>query len=59
MSHFEKAASLNPCNNIARVYLATAQAQNVVPGLDTPDNLKIADQAIANFQMVFSQNRTT
>ena len=56
MSHFEKAASLNPCNNIARVYLATAQAQNVVPGLDTPDNTKIADQAIANFQMVFSQN---
>ena len=41
---------------MARAYLATAQAQNVVPGLNTPDNLKMADQAIANFQIVLKQN---
>jgi tetratricopeptide (TPR) repeat protein len=56
VGQFEKAATLAPCNTMARMYLATAEAQNVVPGLDTPENLKVAGQAIANFQIVLSQN---
>lgn len=54
--HFEKATNLAPCLTVARLYLATAQAQNVVPGLDTPGNLKISEQAIANFQIVLTQD---
>jgi tetratricopeptide (TPR) repeat protein len=54
--HFEKATNLAPCLTMARLYLATAQAQNVVPNLNTPDNLKIAEQAIGNFQTVLTQD---
>lgn len=55
ISHFERATDLAPCLTVARAYLATAQAQNVVPGLNTPDNLKMADQAVANFKVVLTQ----
>ncbi|HEY1577786.1 MAG TPA: hypothetical protein VGF82_12025 [Terracidiphilus sp.] len=56
ISHFERAIRLAPCMTMARAYLATAEAQSVIPALDTPDNLKMADQAIANFRLVLEQN---
>ena len=56
VSRFQKATNLAPCLTMARLYLATAQAQNVIPALDTPDNLKTADQAIANFHLVLIQD---
>ncbi len=56
ITHFQKAAELAPCLAMARAYLATAQAQNVVPGLDTPDNLKTANESIENFKLVLLQN---
>ncbi len=40
---------------MAKSYLATALAQNVVPGLDTPENLKNAQQAISIFQEVLAK----
>lgn len=55
ISHFGKAPQLAPCLTMARAYLATAQAQSIVPALNTPDNLKLADQAIANFLIVLEQ----
>lgn len=56
IAHFQKATELDPTLPMAKTYLATALAQNVVPGLDTPDNLKTADQAIALFQDVLNKN---
>ncbi len=56
INHFQKAVEDAPCLTSARAYLGTALAQNVVPGLDTPDNLKIAHQAIDSFQIVLAQN---
>ena len=56
IAHFQRATTVAPCLTMARVYLATAQAQNVVPGLDTPDNLKTANDAIENFKLVLSQS---
>src|SRR3569833_867581 len=56
ISHFHKATDLAPCMIAARRYLATAQAQNVVPAHSTPDNLETAHQAIANFQLVLAQD---
>ncbi len=41
---------------MAKTYLATALAQNVAPGVTTPDNLKTANQAIDIFKEVLAQN---
>jgi tetratricopeptide (TPR) repeat protein len=41
---------------MTRLYLATAYAQQVVPGLDSPDNEKTAQMAINGFQQVLQQH---
>ena len=56
IGHFQKATQLDPTLPMAKTYLATALAQNVVPGLDTPDNLKTAQQAISIFQEVLAKD---
>jgi tetratricopeptide (TPR) repeat protein len=56
IGHFQKATQLDPSLPMAKSYLATALAQNVVPGLDTPDNLKTAQQAISIFQQVLDKD---
>jgi tetratricopeptide (TPR) repeat protein len=56
IGHFQKATELDPSLPMAKSYLATALAQNIVPGLDTPENLKTADQAISIFQEVLAKN---
>jgi tetratricopeptide (TPR) repeat protein len=56
IGHFQKATELDPSLPMAKSYLATALAQNVVPGLDSPDNLKNAQQAISMFQEVLNKD---
>jgi len=56
IEHFQKATELDPTLPMAKTYLATALAQNVVPGVTTPDNLKTANQAIDIFQQVLATN---
>ncbi len=56
IGHFQQATRLDPSLPMAKTYLATALAQNVVPGLDTPDNLKTAQQAIDIFQEVLNKD---
>lgn len=56
IDHFQKARELDPSLPMAKTYLATALAQNVVPGLDTPENLKTAQQAIDTFQQVLAND---
>jgi tetratricopeptide (TPR) repeat protein len=56
IGHFQKATQLDPSLPMAKSYLATALAQNVVPGLDTPDNMKTAQQAIDIFQDVLAKD---
>ena len=55
IGHFQKATELDPSLPMAKSYLATALAQNVVPGLTTPENLKNAQQAIGIFQEVLNK----
>ncbi len=55
INHFQEATRLDPSLPMAKSYLATALAQNVVPGLDTPDNLKTAQQAIEIFKQVLAE----
>ena len=56
LDNAEKAIQLDPSLPMAKSYLATALAQNVVPGLDTPDNLSTAQQAIGIFQEVLDKD---
>lgn len=56
IGHFQKAVQLDPSLPMAKLYLATAYAQQVVPDLNTPDNVKIAQQAIDNYKEVLQKD---
>jgi tetratricopeptide (TPR) repeat protein len=56
IDHFQKATALDPSLPMAKTYLATALAQNVVPGLDTQENLKTANQSISIFEQVLDKD---
>ncbi len=49
---FKNAVALDPSLINARLYLATAYAQQYIPGADTPDNNRMAEQAINQYQDV-------
>jgi len=53
---FRKATELDPTLPMAKTYLATALAQNVVPGVTTPENLRIANQALTIFKELLDKN---
>ena len=52
IDHFQRAVNLDPTYPMTRTYLATAYAQLVVPGMDTPDNEQHAQMAIDQFEKV-------
>jgi len=47
---FQKAIAYDPNYLDAKLYLATAYSYQVVPNLDTPENMKYATQAITGFK---------
>ena len=55
IEHFQKAMELDPKLTMAKTYLGSALEQNVVPQLDTPENVKTAMQAIGIFQEELDQ----
>jgi tetratricopeptide (TPR) repeat protein len=59
--HFKNAVALDPTLLNARLYLATAYAQQYIPGGESAENLKIAQQAIDAFEDVLKMdpNNTT
>jgi tetratricopeptide (TPR) repeat protein len=56
VDHFQKAVEFDPSLINAKMYLATAFAQQYIPGADTPDNNKMAEQAIEQYQRVLDIN---
>ena len=56
IEHFKNAVQLDPSLINARLYLATAYAQQYIPGADSPDNNKYAEQAIDEFKNVLAAN---
>jgi tetratricopeptide (TPR) repeat protein len=52
IDHFQQAVADDPTLVNARLYLATAFAQQYIPGADTPDNNKYAEQAIDQYKIV-------
>ena len=56
IGHFQRAVQLDPRLPTAKTYLATALAQNVVPGLTTPENVTTANQSIDIFKQVLAED---
>jgi tetratricopeptide (TPR) repeat protein len=56
IDHFQKAVALDPSLLNAKMYLATAYAQQYIPGADTPDNNRMAEQAIEQYQNALDSN---
>jgi len=56
IDHFQQAVSLDPHLVVARLYLATAYAQQYIPGVDTPDNVRLAELSIEQYRNVLSTN---
>ncbi|MGA9526948.1 MAG: tetratricopeptide repeat protein [Terriglobales bacterium] len=52
IDHFQKAVALDPTLINARLYLATAFAQQYIPGADNPENNKNGDEAIDQYKQV-------
>ncbi|HZD95057.1 MAG TPA: tetratricopeptide repeat protein, partial [Candidatus Sulfotelmatobacter sp.] len=62
IEHFKNAVNLDSDLKVAKMYLATAYAQQYVPGVETPENLRNAQQAIEEYKTVLesdSQNITS
>jgi tetratricopeptide (TPR) repeat protein len=56
IDHFQQAVQLDPGLINARAYLATAYVSQYIPGVDSPDNLRTAQQAIDEYQKVIDAN---
>src|SRR5580692_5091338 len=56
IDHFQQAVQLDPGLINARMYLATAFVSQYIPGVDAPDNLRTAQQAIDEYQRVIDAN---
>jgi tetratricopeptide (TPR) repeat protein len=56
INHFQQAVKLDPTLLNARLYLATAFAQQYIPGADAPDNNKMAEQAIDQYKEVLQRD---
>ena len=58
ITNFQNAIKLDPNYEPAKLYLATAYSYQVVPNLDTPENLKVAQRAIDGFNEVLAKDPT-
>lgn len=56
INRFKEASELDPELTVAKLYLATAYAQQYVPGIDSPENNRMAEAAIAEYQKVVDAN---
>jgi tetratricopeptide (TPR) repeat protein len=56
INHFQEAVKLDPTLINAKLYLATAYAQQYIPGADTPENNKFALEAIQQYEDVLQRD---
>lgn len=54
--HFENAVRMDPGLKVDRLYLATAYAQQYIPGVETPENLAMATKAIDQYNQVLGMD---
>jgi|SRR4051794_22937795 tetratricopeptide (TPR) repeat protein len=53
---FKNAVALDPSLSVAQLYLATAYANQYIPGAETPENQRVGDQAIQAFKDVLQKD---
>src|SRR5437764_8575824 len=53
---FKRAVDLDPGFPTARLYLATAYMSQYIPGADSPDNKRNAEEAMKQFQQVLADD---
>ncbi len=53
---FQSAVDAEPSWRTARLYLATALSYQVIPNLDTPENLATADRALGQFDQLLASD---
>ena len=56
VNHFQQSINLDPTYATARLDLAAAYSSQVIPNLDSPENLKVAHQALEQFNIVLQNN---
>src|SRR5947199_881446 len=56
IENFKNAVSLDNSLQNAKLYLATAYAQQYIPGVDSPENLQNANAAIEQYKSVLEQD---
>ena len=56
IEHFKNAVGLDNKLRVAKLYLATAYAQQYVPGVDTPENNSDAERAIEGYKTVLAED---
>ena len=55
-NYFQNAVNIDPNYDMAKLYLATTYASQLVPNLNTPDNLKFAAKAREGFSEVLQKD---
>jgi tetratricopeptide (TPR) repeat protein len=56
IEHFKDAVRYDDDLKVAKLYLATAYRSQYVPGVDTPDNLAMAQQALDGYHEILEKN---
>ena len=56
IEHFKSAVDFDPSLLNARLYLATAYLSQYIPGVETPDNVRMAQQAIDQYKQVIDSS---
>lgn len=56
IEHFCKATELDPSKPVAHMYLATAYTGQYIPGVESPDNVRLGEQAIAQYLLVLDSD---
>src|SRR5205809_6529870 len=56
VKHFQQAVMLDENLKYARLYLATVYAQQYVPGVDSPEMNRVAQQAIDQYKSVLQKD---
>lgn len=54
--HFQNATAFEPQSEVAHLYLATAYAQQYIPGVESPQNIYFGQAAISEYQKVLEIN---
>ena len=54
--HFRKAIAADPGLTKAHLYLATTYTQDFIPGVGTPENVRVFELATEQYNMVLAQN---